>query len=131
MAYLKSLVVWLLLMLTETIHGTARIFLLVPLTGDFRARQITVFTGALLIFGITALLIKWIKPLTVGQCLLIGAGWVILTVSFEAGLGLWVFHMSAERIAQDYNLLQGGLMPVGLLLMFFTPLLAAKWRKVV
>ena len=131
MTYLKALAVWLLLMFTETLHGTARIFLLVPLLGDFRARQVTVFTGAAIIFAITALLIKWIKPRTSGHCLLIGACWVTLTICFEVGLGLLVFRMTPARITEDYNLLKGGLMPIGLFFMYFTPLLAAKWRKVI
>ncbi len=130
MTYFKAFAIWLLLMLSETIHGTMRIFLLVPLTGDFRARQISVFTGALLIFVMAALLIRWLKPASVRQCLLIGALWVLLTVGFEVGLGLYVFHMTPHRILEDYNLPAGGLMPIGLLLMFLTPLLAAKCRKV-
>ncbi len=72
MVYLRAMAVWLLIMLTETLHGTARIFLLVPILGDFRARQITVFTGALLIFTVASLLIKWIKPLNTVQCYIIG-----------------------------------------------------------
>lgn len=128
--YFRALAVWLLLMFAETIHGTARVFLLVPLVGDFRARQIAVFTGALLIFLITAPLIRWMNPLTTRQCLLSGALWVLLTVCFEVGLGFWVFQMPMSRIAEDYNPLEGGLMPVGLLLMFFTPLAAARWRKI-
>ncbi len=123
--------VWFLLMLAETIHGTARIFLLVPLMGDFRARQVAVFTGALIIFSITLLLIKWIKPATRWQWAGIGAGWLLLTVCFEVTLGLVVFNMPPERIAEDYNLTAGGLMPIGLLLMSITPYLAAKLRKLI
>lgn len=131
MTYLKAFSIWLLLMFAETLHGTARILLLVPLTGDFRARQITVFTGALLIFTITALLIRWLKPSDIQQCLFIGAMWVLLTLCFEIGLGLYVFGMTPTRILEDYNLPAGGLMPIGLLLMFLTPMLAAKLRKVI
>lgn len=130
MVYLRAMAVWLLIMLTETLHGTARIFLLVPILGDFRARQITVFTGALLIFTVASLLIKWIKPLNTVQCYIIGLLWVSCTVAFEISLGVLAFNMSWQRIAEDYNLLQGGLMPLGLLLMFLTPLAAAKARSV-
>ncbi len=130
MVYLRAMVVWVLLMLTETLHGTARIFLLVPLTGDFRARQITVFTGAFLIFIVTTLLIKWMKPATTTQCFTIGLLWVSCTIGFEITLGVLAFNMSWQRIAEDYKLWQGGLMPIGLLLMLLTPLAAAKARKV-
>ncbi|MFN8321078.1 MAG: hypothetical protein U0T74_00345 [Chitinophagales bacterium] len=118
-------------MFLETLHGTARILLLVPLVGDFRARQVTVFTGALLVFAITTLFIRWLKPSDGKQCLSIGAMWVLLTLCFEIGLGLYVFGMTTQRILEDYNLPAGGLMPIGLLLMFLTPLLAAKLREVV
>lgn len=131
MEYLKSAAVWLLLMCAETLHGTLRIFLLAPTVGDFRARQIAVFTGALIIFVITTACIKWIKPTKVLTCLFIGAFWVLLTLGFEISLGLFAFNMSLTRILEDYNLPQGGLMPIGLLLMFFTPLAAAKTRKLI
>ncbi len=131
MVYLRSLAVWLLLMLTETLHGTVRLFLLVPLTGDSRARQITVFTGAALIFIVTWLLIKWVNPKNTRQCLLIGAAWVVLTLCFEITLGIAAFNMSWQRIAEDYNLLRGGLMPIGLLFMLGTPLAAARLKKLV
>ncbi len=131
MMLLKSISVWILLMLAETLHGTFRILVLVPLLGDPKARQVSVFTGALLIFGITLLFIKWINPRAISSCLLIGAIWVLLTFIFEVVLGLFVFNMPWHRIAEDYDLLNGGLMPIGLLLMFFTPLVTAKWRGII
>ena len=118
-------------MLAETLHGTFRILVLVPVMGDLRARQVSVFAGALLIFGFTLLFIKWINPRAIRSCLLIGAMWVLLTIVFEVVLGLFVFNMPWQRIAEEYDLLNGGLMPIGLLLMFFTPLVTAKWRGII
>lgn len=129
MVYLRSLAVWCLLMFTEMLHGTARIFLLVPVMGDFPARQLTVFTGALLIYTIAFLLIKWINPTTITQAFSIGALWVTLTLVFEISLGRFAFNMSWQRIAEDYNLPHGGLMPIGLLLMLLAPYVTAKVRK--
>ena len=37
-------------------------------------------------------------------------------------------QVSWQRIASDYNLLQGGLMPIGLLFLALSPLIAAKIR---
>lgn len=127
--YLRALAVWLLLMLAETIHGTARIFLLAPLLGDLRAKQAAVFTGAAIIFLITYLLIKWISPARISQLFIIGSVWVLLTVSFEMALGIYVFKMPLQQIAMEYNLLQGGLMPIGLLLMFLSPYVAFMLKK--
>ncbi|MBK8658238.1 MAG: hypothetical protein IPN22_05040 [Bacteroidetes bacterium] len=125
MAYWRSLLVWLLLMLIESIHGTLRLLLLVPIVGDFMARQIAVFTGALLIFITTYFCISWIHPQRKSRSLLIGLLWVILTILFEVLLGILVFRMSVSRIAEDYDILNGGLIPIGLLLMLFTPLAVA------
>jgi hypothetical protein len=39
--------VWLLLMAAEVVHGAVRALFLAPAVGDFRARQLAVFSGAL------------------------------------------------------------------------------------
>jgi hypothetical protein len=49
---LRGLVVWVLFMSAEVLHGTARILWLEPLTGDLKARQISVFTGLAIIMAI-------------------------------------------------------------------------------
>jgi hypothetical protein len=42
----------------------------------------------------------------------------------------FIFAYSWEQIAADYNLLNGGLMPIGLVLLTLSPLIAAKIRGV-
>jgi hypothetical protein len=60
--------------------------------------------------------------------LLVGLLWLFLTVAFEVLFGRFVAGLSWERIASDYNLLSGGLMPLGLLVLFLSPMIAAKLR---
>ena len=43
---------------------------------------------------------------------------------------LAVTHAPWSRIAADYNLLRGGLLPIGLLVLTAAPLIAAKFRHV-
>ena len=57
----RALTVWLLLITAELVHGIVRALVLAPVVGDFRARQLGVFTGSLLILLITALTIRWIR----------------------------------------------------------------------
>lgn len=47
-----SIIVWLIIIAAESFHGTLRTLFLEPAIGDFRARQISVFTAALIIFAI-------------------------------------------------------------------------------
>ena len=66
--------------------------------------------------------------------LLVGVVWVVLTLLFEVGIGRLAFRDSwdvmAGRFAADYNLLGGGLMPLGLLVLAAAPLLAARLRGI-
>jgi len=83
----RAFVVWLLLITAEVVHGIVRTLVLAPVVGDFRARQLGVFTGSLLILLITALTIRWIRASRPRTLLMIGSAWVVLTMAFEIGLG--------------------------------------------
>ena len=131
MFLLRALVVWLVIIAVETAHGILRTLLLVPMMGDFPARQISVFTGSLLIFGVTLLFIKWIAARTRLQLLIVGTIWVLLTILFEITLGRLVLNLSWDRITEDYDISRGGFLGFGLLFMAVSPLLAATFRRTI
>jgi hypothetical protein len=60
----RSLLVWLLLIAAEILHGIARAIFLVPFVGDFRSSQIGVFTGSLIIFAVALVFVRWIDLLS-------------------------------------------------------------------
>lgn len=124
----RAFLVWLIIIIAESIHGTIRQLFLAPLVGDFTARRIAVFTGMILIFLITYFFIRWINAPSVKSLFAIGLMWVVLTVVFEFGLGIFIFGYSSERMFEDYDLTRGGLMGFGMLFMFLAPLLASKAR---
>lgn len=125
----RAILVWLLIIGVETVHGILRTLLLVPLVGDFPARQIAVFTGSLLIFWVAWLTVRWLGANGKSQLLLVGLIWVVLTVLFEVALGSWGLGLSWSRIVEDYDLTRGGLLGLGLLFMAVSPLLAARLRR--
>jgi hypothetical protein len=131
MPWARSIAVWLIIMLAESVHGVLRTLLLAPLIGDFRARQVSVFTGAAIIFAISYATIRWIGARRSAVLLRIGFIWVLLTMTFEVLLGRFVMKLDWSRILSDYDLTHGGLMGVGLLAMWVTPLVTAKLRGVV
>jgi hypothetical protein len=59
--------------------------------------------------------------------LFVGLLWLVLTVGFEILLGR-LLNLSWARIFSDYDLRNGGLMPIGLLFLIFAPLIAAKLK---
>ena len=125
----RAFAVWLVIIGAETVHGILRVLFLEPYFGDKRARQIAVFSGALIILTISFLFIRWIPAKNNFQLLLAGFFWVVLTLAFEISFGLFLMNLSWERVSADYDILQGGLLPFGLLVMFFSPWIAARARE--
>lgn len=122
----RSLVVWIVIILAECVHGIARRLLLEPLVGDLRARQISVFIGGTIVVVITFVFVRWLKINRISHFILVGAFWVALTIGFEIVLGRFVVGLSWERIVSDYNIAGGGFMLFGLLVMLLAPLMMAK-----
>jgi hypothetical protein len=56
----------------ETIHGALRSVLLAPIVGDFRARQIAVFTGSMIVVLVVAAFIRWLGLVSVGSMVAVG-----------------------------------------------------------
>lgn len=123
----RAVAVWFVIIAAETIHGIARTLWLAPLVGDFRARQMAVFTGSAIFLAITAVFIRWIGPRTRRAALAIGGLWLALTLAFEIGLGR-ATGASWDRITEDYDPRRGGLLAIGMLVLVLAPLLAARLR---
>jgi hypothetical protein len=65
---------------------------------------------------------SWLKAFAV---------WLLLTLMLEIGLGRFIFGYSWARIGEDFNVLRGGLLSLGLLFLLLTPIIAARLRKAV
>jgi hypothetical protein len=122
------MVVWVAMILAESVHGVLRSLYLAPLMGDFNARRVGVLVGSLLILAIAFAFARWLGELSRRQLFAIGTVWVVLTVAFEIALGPLVLHASWARIAADYDLTQGGLMGFGLIALWCSPWLAHRLR---
>jgi len=110
----EALAVWLVLIAAEVLHGIARGAFLVPYVGESGSNQIGVFTGSVIILAIALATVRWIGATRPAQLLLVGLVWLVLTVAFEVLFGRFVAGLTWERLAADYNVLEGGLMPLGL-----------------
>jgi hypothetical protein len=65
---------------------------------------------------------SWLKAFAV---------WLLLTPMFEISLGRFVFGYSWARIGEDFDVLRGGLLSLGLLFLLMAPIIAARLRKAV
>jgi hypothetical protein len=128
---LRAFSIWLLLIAAEVLHGIVRAVFLVPHVGEFRSSQIGVFTGSLIILAIVLTSVRWIGATRSSQLLGIGILWLFLTLAFEILFGRFVVGASWERLASDYNVLEGGLLPFGMIFLALSPWIAAKVRGLI
>jgi hypothetical protein len=126
---LKSILIWLVFIATESLNGTIRTLWLVPSLGDSLAHRISFVMGAFIVLAIATLFIRWLQATRISQLLGVGVLWAILTLAFEIGLGRVILGYSWEQIAADYNVGQGGLMPFGLVWLVLSPAIATKIRS--
>lgn len=117
------------MMLAETIHGVLRTLYLAPIVGDFRARQICTFTGAAILLSVAVYFHRWLGASTRAAQIQTGALWLTLTVVFELTLGHYVAGLSWHEVTADFRIWEGGLLPIGLLILFLAPLLASRFES--
>jgi len=128
----RAVAVWLVLIFAETLHGATRRMLLKPYVGDLRARQIGVFSGSIFFFCIAVACARWVGGARrTSQLLGVGVLWLLLTVAFEVSFGRFVLGYSWKRVASDYNIPEGGLLPLGLAALAASPYVAGKVRGLV
>lgn len=128
MYLLRGFVVWLVIIGAETVHGILRQVFIAPIVGDFPARRMAFYSGMLIIFAIAYLFVRWINAANTRELFAVGLLWLILTATFEIGLG-YLLGYPRERIFEDYDVRRGGLMGFGMLFLLFAPWAADRLRK--
>ena len=124
---LRGLVVWLVIICLETIHGILRGLYLVPLTGELTASRVGWPVGAIIVVAVSLLLISWTGLHSNRQLFLLGTIWATLTLLFEISIG-YARGLDSASIIADFNPAAGGLSALSILLMLMAPLLAS-WAK--
>lgn len=124
----RTLLVWLLILLAETLLGGLR-RALAPPDLEFVIRQASVVVSVAMIFAISWFATRWLGLRSDAAALGAGVEWAVLTFIFEFAVGR-LTGASWSRIWSDYDLAHGGLMPIGLVLMALTPWLVRRLRRV-
>jgi len=121
----RAVMVWMVFMVFETLHGAVREVFIAPQIGGLKARQLGVPVGCAILFAVAWLAARWLGATTRVQQLIVGGLWVLLTLVFEFTIGRAV-GTSWMQLLDDYNPARGGLMVFGLAFMFVTPMLIAR-----
>lgn len=124
----KALVIFALIALVETVHGSLRVRYLNRPLGDHRARQVGVCTGSLLILVIAWVTAPWLDVPSAAAAWAVGGAWLGLMLGFEVWGGRRLFHASWPRVFAEFDLRRGGLLGFGMLVLAAAPWLAGVAR---
>ncbi|WP_445476291.1 hypothetical protein ACT9XH_06205 [Methanococcoides methylutens] len=122
--YLYSLAVWVFFIVLAIANGVSR-GLYAPHTGELLAHQISSVIFSTVIFAVTYIFLKYsgVSGTSV-QFIYVGLMWLFLTISFEFLFGHFVIGHSWERLLHDYNIFEGRIWLLVLIVTVISPWLA-------
>ena len=123
---LRALAVWGLLLLLAVLNGALRESWLVPTLGALRAHQVSTLLLSALILGAARATIGWVGVMDARQALLVGTLWLALTLAFEFLAGHFLFHRAWAVLLADYDLSQGRIWILVLVVTFLAPTLCRR-----
>lgn len=103
---LKYFLLWFPMLFIAILNGTARDLWYKKFMGELTARQISTLTLILLLGIYIFFIIKKYPPQSGTQSLFIGLLWLVLTLGFEFGFGLYRGNSWAQLL-DDYNIMKG------------------------
>jgi hypothetical protein len=127
--WLKALALWLLILVLAVANGFVREAVLVPALGRFAGLVTSGIVLSLLILMVALLAAPWYGRREAGNYWQIGAAWLVLTVSFEFGMGRLIQHKPWQELLQAYTVSGGNIWPAVLLMVLVAPRLAAWFRR--
>lgn len=99
---------WIPMIVVAVANGTLRQFVFLKYMSELKAHQLSTITLVILLGFYISFVIKKFPPVSAMQSIFIGIGWLLLTLAFEFGFGLYRGKSMAELLA-DYNILKGRL----------------------
>ncbi len=117
--------VWLVLTVLAILNGILRNYTYGPLVGEQTAHILSSLVLVGVVFAMAYVFLRLVRPhYGLGDLLVVGAGWVALTVAFEFLFGHYVAGHPWERLFADYNIMKGRVWALVLLAVFVAPLIA-------
>lgn len=123
----RGLLVLLLILSLETVHGILRGIFLVPRIGERMSSLVGWPVAMIIVLLVSVLLIGWTRVTGTSALLRLGAVWAVLTFAFEISIGI-LRGLDAGHIWAEINPLAGGLMLYSLIVMLLAPL-SATWLQ--
>jgi hypothetical protein len=104
---LKYFFAWFGMMILAIINGGLRDFVYKPYLGDLPAHQISTVILLILLAGYFRLLTAMWPIKSASQAWIIGGMWLLMTETFEFGMGRFIEGASWSRLFHAYNVFAG------------------------
>jgi hypothetical protein len=124
----RAFAVWMVILVLANLNGALRELWLIPQLGAAPGRVLSTLLLSGLVFLLTWLTIGWIHPSTRGEALGIGAFWLVLTLAFEFLAGHYIFHKPWADLLEDYDLSQGRIWVLVLVVVVVAPLWTSRLK---
>lgn len=121
----RAFVVWLGIALLAIANGGFREAVLLPRLGETAARAISTLLLSAIILVVASMTIGWISARPQLDAWRIGTLWLALTIAFEFLAGHYLFRVPWHRILADYNIVNGRIWILVLIVTLLAPVAAA------
>lgn len=128
---IRALVIWGAILLIAITNGVLRELVLSPMLGESLGLFSSGVLLSALILVVAYVAIPWIGRASVRHYILIGIGWLCLTLVFEFSLGIMIQGKSWVQLSDAYRFSAGNIWPIVLLVTAIAPYLTAKVRGLV
>jgi peptidoglycan biosynthesis protein MviN/MurJ (putative lipid II flippase) len=128
MNYVSAFGLWLGFLAVAIGCAIIRERFLVPGLGPLGGKALGTLLVAVIIFGLIYMYVGRLKEATRVSLIELGLFWTLATIAFEFLFGHYAMGHSWETLWADYNVFQGRLWPLVLMVTLFGPLLARKLR---
>lgn len=128
-ALLKSVLVWVAILMLAILNGALRDLVLVHALGPTSARFLSGVVLCSVIVAAAAFAAPWLGRLPPRAFGWIGAVWLVLTLGFETAVG-YAEHQSWQRLLDAYTFQGGNLWPLVLVTTLIAPWVGARIRGV-
>jgi hypothetical protein len=128
---LRVIGIWILFVVVALLNAGIRELLLAPVIGEKLALPVSGILLSIFIFLITLRLVIFLHISGATDFWLVGIVWAFLTLLFEFLFGYYMVSESWERLLAVFNILEGDLFILVLLVTAVSPYIAAKIRALI
>jgi len=117
----RAFIVWFAILLLAIVNGALREKILNPGLGEASGHIASTLILSILVVLVSWLSMSWIGPASFREAIIVGSGWLALTLAFEFLAGHYLFGTSWDKLLADYDMSRGRIWPLVLLTTLISP----------